>query len=110
MHPITLQSRWPDLLGETKADMPDNIRRYRWEQWKALCAKEPDGKEIIEQWTTAERCAGCIHKDNDWCKLQQLPCTVNPVLTYQYNMKGLACMGIGYESQMKMFLRSNDEE
>lgn len=101
MHPLILTSRWPEIFGETRADMPDDIRRQRWEQWKALCAKEPDGKEIVEQWTNIdETCLGCIHKDGDWCTREQLPCSVNPVLTFQYNMEGMACMGTGYESQM----------
>lgn len=105
MTPITLTIRWPDLLGETKADMPDNIRRDRWEEWKNLCAEAPDGKQIIEQWTECdEACLGCKHRQGDWCASQQLPCTVNPILTMGANMKGMACMGMGYEpGQINMF-------
>jgi hypothetical protein len=102
MTPVTLSIRWHELFGETKADMPDAIRRERWEQWKVLCAKEP---EIIEQWTNPEEaCLGCKHREGDWCAKQSLPCTVNPILTYGMNMSGMACMGAGYEpGQMKMF-------
>jgi hypothetical protein len=102
MTPVTLNIRWHELFGETKADMPDAIRRERWEQWKALCAKEPD---IIEQWTNPEEtCLGCKHREGDWCAKQSLPCTVNPIFTYAMNMSGMACMGAGYEpGQMKMF-------
>lgn len=105
MKSVTLTIRWPELFGETKKDMSEKVRRKRWEQWKKLCAEQPDGKEVIEQWTNCEEgCSGCMHRDGDWCNLESLPCTVNPILTYQYNMLGLACMGLGYQAkQMEMF-------
>lgn len=105
MNPVTLHSRWIEIFGEKQADMPDDIRRQRWEEWKALCAKQPDGKEVLETWTSAEEaCLGCKHREGDWCSHQQLPCTVNPILTFSMNMKGMACMGTNYEpEQMKMF-------
>lgn len=103
--PVTLQIRWHELFGEKQADMPDATRRERWEQWKVICAQQPDGKEFIEHWTGCdEACLGCKHREGDWCGYQQLPCTVNPILTFWYNQKGIACMGAGYEpGQMKMF-------
>lgn len=105
MEPVTLKIRWHELFGEKPTDITPEDRRERWEQWKALCAKEPDGKEIIEQWTAPEEaCLGCKHREGDWCAKQSLPCTVNPILTYSMNMAGMACMGAGYEpGQMKMF-------
>lgn len=105
MTPVTLNIRWHELLGETQSEMQDNVRRERWEKWKALCAQQPDGKEFIDHWTSAdEACLGCKHREGDWCSKQQLPCTVNPILTFNYNQKGMACMGLNYEpGQMKMF-------
>lgn len=105
MKPVTLKIRWPELFGEQQADMPDELRRQRWEEWKNLCAQQPDGKEVLQRWTDAdEACLGCKHREGDWCGYQQLPCTVNPILTFSMNMKGMACMGLNYEpGQMKMF-------
>ncbi len=105
MTPVTLTIRWEELFGKTQADMPDDVRRTRWEEWKALCAKQPDGKEVVERWTTCDdTCLGCVYRQGDWCASQSLPCTVNPVLTFKMNFEGMACMGTGYKpGQMNMF-------
>jgi hypothetical protein len=105
MEPVTLKIRWSQLFGEKQSDMADETRRQRWEEWKTLCAKQPDGKEFIEWWTDCdEACLGCIHRRGDWCGDQQLPCTVSPILTFSENLKGMACMGLNYKpGQMKMF-------
>jgi hypothetical protein len=105
MKPVDLNIRWEELFGKTQADMADDVRRARWEEWKALCAQQPDGKEFIDHWTGCdEACLGCIHRQGDWCASQSLPCTVNPILTFTGNQKGMACMGAGFEpGQMNMF-------
>jgi hypothetical protein len=105
MIPVTLDIRWHQLFGDKQSEMPDTVRRERWEEWKALCAKQKDGKEFIDHWTDCdEACLGCVHRQGDWCSHQQLPCTVNPVLIFDYNMKGMACMGTAFQpGQMNMF-------
>ena len=52
-------------------------------------------KAVAEYWQDAEACDGCIHISGDWCRLQELPCTVNPILTMRHGMIGMACMGAG---------------
>lgn len=89
---VTLKISWTDLLGTKATDMPDALRRQRWEQWLALSSDY--GREY---WTDTEGCEGCKHLDGNWCKLQELPATVNPLLTIHGGMIGMACMGAGYE-------------
>lgn len=66
MIPVTLNIRWFQLLGETQSEMPDTVRRERWEQWKALCAQQPDGEEKMAPWINCdEACLGCVHREGD---------------------------------------------
>lgn len=100
MDPVELTSRWHEILGNSQADMPDELRRERWEQWKTLCLQQKDGKEVVSHWTDSiENCTGCMHLDGDWCRFQQLPATVNPILTFSSNMAGMACMGVGFNTK-----------
>lgn len=100
MTPVKLTSRWLEILGNNRSEMPDETRRQRWEEWKALCLKAEDGEAVVKTWTDcSETCTGCMHKDKDWCRLQQLPCTVNPILTFDSNMIGMACMGAGFNQK-----------
>jgi hypothetical protein len=87
---VVLEISFADLLGKRRSDMPDEVRRDRWEQWKALAG------EADEYWS-AEGCEGCIHLDGDWCKLQELPAAVNPILSLRHGIPGMACMGMGKE-------------
>ena len=96
LKPVTLESRWFELFGNNIEEIEHDVKRERWEEWKQLSiAKGND--ELVEYWMTTDACDGCIHKDGDWCLSQQLPCTVNPVLTFQDGIKGMACMGVGKE-------------
>jgi hypothetical protein len=107
MHPITLLIRWHELFGETPADIDPDLRRKRWEEWKALGKKsDAQGRKMVKVWSKGhdETCTNCAHKDKDWCTSFGLPCTVNPVLTYQHNMVGMACGGGGFEpKQLNIF-------
>jgi hypothetical protein len=107
MHPITLTIRWHELFGETPSDITPEIRRKRWEEWKALGKKsDAQGRRMVKVWSKGhdEACTNCAHKDKDWCTAFGLPCTVNPVLTYQHNILGMACGGAGFEpKQLTIF-------
>lgn len=101
--PITKQIRWFQLFGETGKDIPEKTRRKRWEKWKALLVADGD-HQVLNHWSkdhVDETCAGCKHKDGDWCKAAGLPCNVNPFLTFQFNHIGMACMGIGFNQEVK---------
>jgi len=92
--PVELTSRWFQILGNNRKEIIDDIRRERWEQWKKL-ALEDGGNETVDFWTDTTACNGCTNLDGDWCNLQGLPCTVNPLLTFSRNMIGMACGGSG---------------
>lgn len=97
MNPVKRKTSWAELLGEKREDMPDKERRSRWEHWKKLAIKAGD-QEMVDYWTkdnAEETCSGCVHRDGDWCKSEGLPCSINPVLTFQYSIAGMACMGAG---------------
>ena len=99
--PVELTSRWFQILGNKRNEIPENIRRDRWEQWKILAHNDGRadsfGKEMVEYWTDTSECHDCKHRDIDWCQLQGLPCTVNPILTFNEGIIGMACMGLGKE-------------
>lgn len=95
MKPVTLKISWTDLFPR---DADAAILRQRWAQWLRLARRKPD-PDAARYWTDASECLGCIHKRGGWCTLQELPCTVNPVLTMRYAMIGMACMGAGYTSK-----------
>jgi len=101
--PVDKTIRWSDLF---KVEMSAWLRRERWEEWKAKAIEGDDerGREMVDYWAKdniEETCAGCIHRDNDWCKHSELPCNVNPILTLQTGQIGMACCGIGYHADMK---------
>jgi hypothetical protein len=101
--PVNKKIRWHDLFTK---DMAAWVRKERWEEWKAKAVEGDDeqGKEMVDYWAKDnidETCAGCIHRDNDWCKYAELPCNVNPVLTLQNGIIGMACCGVGYQASMK---------
>lgn len=99
MDKVYIGIRWVELFGKHKSDMTDRIRRSRWETWKQL-SRDSGRSENVEWWSTPEElCFTCKWNDGDWCKLQSLPCTVNPITTFSRNEIGLACMGIGHRNK-----------
>jgi len=110
MEPVTKQIRWPQLFGAEPEDMPEKTRRQRWEEWKRLLIKDGE-QEMVDYWAkdhVDESCAGCIHRDQDWCGYSGLPCNVNPILTFRMGMIGMACMGLGYRPNYKQGELFND--
>lgn len=104
---VDVTIRWPDLFQK---EMSPTLRRERWEKWKEIANNTDErGREMVAYWSVdnvEETCSGCIHRDKDWCKFNEFPCNVNPVLTLQHGMIGMACMGLGYEAkpeQLELF-------
>lgn len=99
--PVTKQIRWFQLFGENGSEIPEVTRRKRWEEWKALLLADGQ-QEGVDYWSKDNlgECIGCKHKEGDWCKLVGLPCNVNPILTFQLNHIGMACMGAGYNQDL----------
>lgn len=95
---VDLQIRWEDLFQNV---MSPELRKQRWDDWKALAMADGEqGKQMVDYWAKDhidETCEGCIHRNNDWCEFAHLPCNVNPILTIQHGMIGMACQGVGYE-------------
>lgn len=91
--PVQLKISFADLLGNNDSEITEADRRDRWQQWLALAAKNKYRLDIA--WTDTDGCNGCQHLDGNWCSLMRLPCTVNPYLSYNYGMVGMACAGAG---------------
>lgn len=76
-------------------DSWENICKSKdnWIAWLFLA--ENNDKEMYDFWTNTSVCENCDQLDikYSWCKLQELPCTVNPILTIKGGMIGMACMG-----------------
>jgi hypothetical protein len=106
MKKVTLKSSFEEILGKTAEEYPEEVRKQRWEEWKACARKKKDGQDTIDSWSDQTACVGCIHlnKEQSWCNAMGLPCTVNPILSFQMGMVGMACMGTGYEAQTQLEL------
>jgi hypothetical protein len=98
MGKVKLKSPFKEILGETPEDFTEQQRKERWNTWKELAIKKGD-QELVDMWSDISACEDCIYIDKKeaWCNLQQLPCTVNPILSYRMGMVGMACMGAGKE-------------
>jgi hypothetical protein len=111
MQQVTLQIRWPQLFGEKPADITPEIRRKRWEEWKALGMKtDAQARRMVKYWSKDhidESCKGCAHRDKDWCNSFGLPCNVNPTLTFYDNILSMACGGAGFEPKQLTIFNSN---
>ena len=92
--PVTLTIRFADLLGDKMLTIPAAERRTRWADWLRLARETGDGARY---WNDNSECKGCRHLRGSWCRQQELPCTVNPILSYRTGQRGLACMGAGRE-------------
>jgi hypothetical protein len=101
---ISFKSSFKEILGENSETFTEDQRKSRWEQWKNIAIAE-GGKELVEAWTNSEACEGCIHLKDKWCESQGLPCTVNPILSFNDGVIGMACMGSGKEenNQLEIF-------
>lgn len=68
-----------------------------WVSWLAIVKRKD--KLMHEVWSSLECCFDCKHinKKNVWCKLVNIPATINPYLTRRTGMVGMACMGVGKE-------------
>jgi len=93
---VTLKISFADLFLKSN---PEDANRARWEEWKKLC-KEKD-PIILSFWYADVHCFSCAHCDGDWCTLAGLPCSVNPYLSFNYGMPGLACIGGGFEPKQE---------
>lgn len=108
LKPVELESRFYEILGENATDIPIKERRERWERWKEI-AIEKGKQNMVDHWSKdhlgESGCLDCSHRDDDWCKYQELPCSVNPILTFRYGHIGMACYGVCFQGrQMEMEL------
>lgn len=95
---VTLETSWADLFGSKAENIDAATRRTRWATWLRL-ARKAGARDAATYWATGyEDCHSCEHRRGGWCDLQQLPCTVNPILTVRHSVLGMACMGLGYQA------------
>ncbi|MDG9928508.1 MULTISPECIES: hypothetical protein [unclassified Pseudomonas] len=93
---VTLDIRFADLLGDKMLTISTPERRARWAEWLRL-ARAAGSAAVARAWSDNRDCQGCKHLRGAWCRLQELPCTVNPALSYRTGLPGLACCGAGRE-------------
>ncbi|MDH2239116.1 hypothetical protein N5K27_22665 [Pigmentiphaga sp. GD03639] len=97
---IRIDSSWGELLPATA---PGVERRRRWATWLRL-ARPLIGRAVRDWAGQQERCCDCRHSRGGWCRIQELPCAVNPYLTIRHGIPGMACMGMGFEPrQLSLF-------
>ena len=91
---LTLYHSFEQILGKSGKDYTEEQRKFRWKKVMTL-----GSKSTKDFWTDTSGCYGCVHLDakQSWCNLQGLPCTTNPILSFQYGTLGMACMGAGYQ-------------
>lgn len=92
---VSLAMSFEDLLGKRAASMPANERRARWATWLRLACLAGE-REIASEWLNNAECVGCIHRRGHWCAAVNLPCAVNPLLSYRLGCTGMACAGAGF--------------
>lgn len=98
-----LLDEWEKEEAERKDDPELNVSwEYlmilkNWLNWLGIVKKKD--KLLYEVWSDLEGCYECKHlnKNDIWCKLQNIPATINPILTLRLGMVGMACMGAGKE-------------
>lgn len=90
---VSLEISFEDLLGINCREITEKDRRNRWAAWLILA--RADKQDGARYWCDKSECIGCKSLHGSWCKLQGLPCTVNPILTFKHGMIGMACMGAG---------------
>lgn len=93
---VDLQISFVDLFGIDIVEGSEQEKRDRWAQWLKLV--RADGCGGGKYWCDKSECIGCKHLRGTWCKQSELPCTVNPYLTFRTGMIGMACMGAGYDA------------
>ncbi len=91
---ICKMSSFEQILGRKISEYTEDERKARWEKAMSF----PGGKKVNEYYTNISECFGCKHFQKGWCASTSLPCGVNPVLTFQFGMVGMACQGLGFES------------
>ncbi|MDR0431061.1 MAG: hypothetical protein LBH58_11350, partial [Tannerellaceae bacterium] len=65
-------------------------KKKRWNKVMSM------DKSMARRWNDSSECRGCFHLEKDsWCNYNDLPCTVNPILTFRMGMTGMACYGLG---------------
>jgi hypothetical protein len=86
---LTRYSSFEQILGRHIDDFPSEEKKRRWNKIMSL------DNRMKNLWMDCTGCEGCIYLSEYWCKIQDLPCSVNPVLSFQYGQIGMACCGIG---------------
>lgn len=105
---ISKLSSFEQILGRKISDYTEEERKARWDKAMSF----PGGKEAKEYYSNLYECVDCKHFQNGWCGYASLPCGVNPVLTFQHGMVGMACQGVGHElidgTQIEMEFEQSD--
>ncbi len=88
---LCLYSSFEQILGKSPKDYTLAERKDRWNKVMSL------DENMKEWWGNSESCSSCKHLKDNWCSCVGLPCTVNPILTFEQGILGMACQGIRFE-------------
>ena len=83
---MSQKTTWAELFPEGAS------ASERRANWNAFVKFDP---AIAAHWENCEN-HDCVHFDNGWCLLQNLPSGLNPYLSTRTGMPGMACMGVGF--------------
>lgn len=101
---LNRHSSFEQILGRNESDYTHNEKQERWNKVMSL-----SHKSVKADWLNTETCYNCSHLNGSWCKLVDLPCTVNPILSFQFGIPGMACRGAGLKCQPTLFDDDDDE-
>jgi len=94
---ICLYSSFEQILGKKPKTYTEDERKRRWERAKSFF-----NKELLDCWTSTSSCCGCKHlnKNEAWCNLMGLPCTINPDFSFgMVDFSVNACDTYGFEHE-----------
>jgi hypothetical protein len=99
-------SSFEQILGKTSDEYTPEERKKRWEKVMST------DREMKRNWTDTEACEKCISLNvkDAWCRLVELPCTVNPILSFCYGMTGMACCGCSYKNAEPGLFDEDEDE
>lgn len=111
MKDVTLEISFEDLFGKNKEDIASCDKKFRWIEWKKIVIKKlnkEEAKAVFKFWMPADTCRNCVYREGEWCVVEDLPCSVNPILSFRLGIPGLACRGLGPHTQMPVDMSGAD--
>lgn len=84
-------SSFEQVFGRNRNEYTSEEKKRRWDRIISL-----SNNYTKRYWNDDKACMGCFHLKDFWCKLEDMPCMVCPILSFVYGVSGMACGGGGY--------------